>query len=292
MSHDTLASASARLTSQYRAGTPPTSFTEIEAAAYATVRAPATHAAASAVLGEVASRVVGFEPGSLVDLGAGTGATTEAALGVWPSIGRLDLFERSETMIAASQAKGTWHRGDITGASFEPADVVCAAYSLGELSSADRDAVLRRAWEATTGVLIVIEPGTRSGFATILGVRDALIEVGAELLAPCPHMDACPMPEGKWCHFPVRLERSESHRRVKDVDLPYEDERFSYVAFSRIGGSRAEGRVVGHPRYPRRRVALEVCASDGLRAVTVPKSSDRYREAKMWRWGSAVPRRP
>jgi ribosomal protein RSM22 (predicted rRNA methylase) len=294
-----LASASARLTSKYRSGTPPKAFSEIDAAAYAVVRAPATYAAARSVMRDVASRADAFIPRSVVDLGAGTGAATGAALTVWPSIERADLYERSAEMIAAgSRVEGSrveasrrveraWHREDIAHAPFGSADVVCAVYSLGELGARDRDSVVRRAWEATAGVFVVIEPGTPAGFANILGVRDALIDAGAELIAPCPHMGACPMPDGKWCHFPVRLERSSEHRRVKDVDLPYEDERFSYVAFRRVGGSRVGGRVVGRPRHARRRVDLEVCASDGLRTVTVPKSSDRYREAKSARWGSS-----
>ena len=179
-------------------------------------------------------------------------------------------------------------RRDVTDASFTPADVVCAVYSLGELGASDREVVVRRAWDATVGVLIVIEPGTPSGSGTVLGIRDALIDAGAELLAPCPHAERCPMLRtDKWCHFPARLERSEQHRRAKGAELPFEDERYSYVAFSRVGGERVPGRIVGHPRYPRRRVDLEVCAPDRLLSLTVPRSDPRYADARSVAWGDA-----
>jgi ribosomal protein RSM22 (predicted rRNA methylase) len=138
-------------------------------------------------------------------------------------------------------------------------------------------------------LLVVIEPGTPDGFACIREIRDVLVGEGAEIVAPCPHANECPMSSPKWCHFSVRLNRSGLHRRVKDAELPYEDERFSYIAFTRVASDRADGRVVGHPRRPPKRVELEVCARDGLLAVVVPRSSDAYRDAKRLEWGDAVP---
>jgi hypothetical protein len=36
-----------------------------------------------------------------------------------------------------------------------------------------------------------------------------------------------------WCHFSQRLPRSRDHMLLKDADVPFEDERYSYVVVTR-----------------------------------------------------------
>jgi ribosomal protein RSM22 (predicted rRNA methylase) len=295
-----LTAASRRLSERYRRREPPSVIEVSDAAAYAAVRSPATFAASASALREVARTHPSCEPREHLDLGAGTGSAAWAAASVWPSITSANLVERSEAMIrvgrdvrsaaaAASVAPWDWQRADITTAEPVPHDLVTVAYALGELDPPDRLVVARTAWRAARELLVVIEPGTPHGFECIRAVRELLVADGAAIIAPCPHEDSCPMSSGKWCHFRVRLERSDLHRRAKEAELPFEDEAFSYVAFVRSGAERAPGRIVGHPRRPPRRVELEVCATDGLRSIVVPRSSDEYRGAKRLRWGDPVP---
>src|SRR5207248_11138972 len=52
--------------------------TPLHRAAYVITRFPATYAAAASVLGEIKQRMPGFEPISILDLGAGPGTATWA----------------------------------------------------------------------------------------------------------------------------------------------------------------------------------------------------------------------
>ena len=116
-----------------------------------------------------------------------------------------------------------------------------------------------------------------------MAVRDLLISAGANLLAPCPHVRECPMLgiPGQWCHFAARVERTSIHRRIKRGTLGHEDEKFSYLIFSRNSVSCAGARIVRRPlKYPGH-VNLQLCAQEGLKAETISrKQKELYRAAR------------
>lgn len=61
---------------------------------------------------------------------------------------------------------------------------------------------------APGGRVLAIEPGTRLGWRCLLGMREAFVEMGLGLGAPCPHGRDCPLTEGRtraWCHFNMSL---------------------------------------------------------------------------------------
>ena len=118
----------------------------------------------------------------------------------------------------AAVRRARWLTMDLTAVAELPrADVVIAAYSLGEIAPSRLPAVVARLWDACADTLFVVEPGTPRGFATVRIVRDMLRLQGVSILAPCPHQSACPMAGGRWCHFAVRLERSRLHRARSEV---------------------------------------------------------------------------
>lgn len=83
--------------------------------------------------------------------------------------------------------------------------------------------------------MVLIEPGTPEGYLRIREARGQLIDAGMTVAAPCPHDGTCPIEVGQdWCHFSARVSRSSLHRQVKGGSLPYEDEKFSYVAATRF----------------------------------------------------------
>ena len=57
----------------------------------------------------------------------------------------------------------------------EKHDLVVISYTLGELPQAAVEAVLNKAWKCAGKFLVLIEPGTRRGFATVNAARSALI---------------------------------------------------------------------------------------------------------------------
>ena len=293
--------AAKRLSDEYRAGAPSGALRgEAEQVAYLMVRMPATYAAVCSVLEVGQEAMRGFSPSTLLDLGSGPGTALWAACDVLPSLKKLEAIERDHGLVSlghdlCAEAKGLairqaeWRKVDLRSwNSDRKYDLVIASYALGELSTADRIRVLLAAWAACDGSLAVIEPGTRSGFEAIAEMRDWLIGAGANLAAPCPHHGECPMKAaGDWCHFSARVERSAEHRRLKQGELGYEDEKFSYIIASRLPLQIPKARVVRHPMRYSGYTKLKLCTPDGLKEERVTRSQkERYREAKRAEWGS------
>jgi ribosomal protein RSM22 (predicted rRNA methylase) len=135
--------------------------------------------------------------------------------------------------------------------------------------------------------LVVIEPGTPRGAATIAAIREELFTLGAHMAAPCPAAMPCPLTAPDWCHFAARVERSSLHRRLKGGDLGYEDEKFSYVAVLREPVALSGARVLRHPQHRPGLIELELCTIAGTRRERATKrDKDRFRAARKASWGS------
>jgi ribosomal protein RSM22 (predicted rRNA methylase) len=294
-----------RLSARYRQNNPATApilNSDVDIAAYAGYRMPATYAAVHSVLAEAAVRMPGFAPRTQIDVGGGTGAAIWAAAEVWPSLEESTVIEQVPGAIVlgkrlAGNAEhkavrgANWQRGLIDPAAPAPdADLVTLSYVLGELPEARRGDVVR--WlSAKAGTLVLIEPGTPAGYERIVEARDQLVELGLSLVAPCPHEGACPIPRGKnWCHFSARLPRAGLHRRLKSGTLGFEDEKFSYVVASRTTPERAPGRILRHPVKRKGMVSLSLCTDTGLtESIVTKRHGSAYRAARDAEWGNAWP---
>lgn len=165
-----------------------------------------------------------------------------------------------------------WLEADITAAPIPGRyELVIASYMLNELDAAARDALLERLWAATSGVLLIIEPGTPECFAQLRRARTRILALGGHIAAPCPHERDCPLAPGDWCHFTCRVARSRLHRQLKGGDAPFEDEKFSYMAFARADCRPCAARVRRHPIIESGRVTLELCAAPGLETRRVTR---------------------
>lgn len=274
-----IAKAFKALASSYDDGSAtPASAESVEA--YAAARAVSTYSAAADVL-----RRIDASPKRVLDIGAGIGSATWAAMETFDGLEHLTLLERSPEMIAigkrvashASDARlrsATWVRGDATTPPSGSFDLVVASYVLGEL----RHVATALKWlEATTGLLVIIEPGTTAGFERILAARTQLVTEGAYIVAPCPHDRRCPLQDIEdWCHFAVRVQRSRMQKSAKGGTRGFEDEKFSYVIVSKEPVAIGVSRVLRRPSIATGTVRLHLCTDDGLQQVTLPRRAARH----------------
>jgi ribosomal protein RSM22 (predicted rRNA methylase) len=73
---------------------------------------------------------------------------------------------------------------------------------------------------------------------------------------------------------------------LKQAELGYEDEKFSYVIGARVPARQAATRIVRHPLKHPGHVHLTLCTGEGLQRLTVTKSQkERYRRARKVDWG-------
>ena len=263
---------------------------------YLATRMPATYAVLEWIF-----RLELSDVRSLLDMGAGPGTAMWAAAPHLPLLEQITLFERDGELAklgwrlaAWSECKAireaNWVVTDITESQEIPThDLILFSYSAGELTPSSLAPLVKCCWSAAKRYLLLVEPGTPSGFALIREVRRQLIELGAHMVAPCPHTDSCPMQQGNWCHFARRVERSALHRRVKGVSLGYEDEKFSYVLFAKEALQLPYGRVLRHPIKRPGHLHLELCTREGLEQQTVSRrSGERYKVCKKLEWGDPL----
>ncbi|MER6682145.1 small ribosomal subunit Rsm22 family protein [Streptomyces olivaceoviridis] len=293
-----------RLIANYRGDTPthaPILRDRADVAAYAAYRMPATFEAVHRALEAFAATVPDWTPGSHVDVGGGTGAATWAVTATWPGERGVTVLDWAEPALALGREiaaanpalkDARWQRARIgADLTLDTTDLVTVSYVLNELAETDRAALVDAAAGAARTVVIV-EAGTPAGYARVIEARDRLIRAGFRIAAPCPHSAACPIAPGTdWCHFSARVGRSSLHRQVKGGSLAYEDEKFSYVAATRLPAQPAPARVVRRPQLRKGQVLLDLCErEERLRRTTVTKRhGDLYKAARDADWGDAWP---
>ena len=255
---------------------------EIEALAYAAVRMPATYSAVNTALKNI-FEIYNPEIESVLDVGAGTGA------GTWAVRNFVDLktsicLEREnvmrnlgENLMQESEIDELrsvkWEKFDLVNSDIRyNADLVICSYVLNELNEADRQMALEKLWNATNKILLIIEPGTPQGFAEIKELRKIIINKGGNIVAPCPNIEKCPMPENDWCHTTCRVARTKIHKMLKNGDVPYEDEKFSYIAVSKEKIEKGDfARVLRHPKIESGKITMQVCSIDGIEEKVITK---------------------
>ena len=292
VSRKDLAVAAGKMSAGYRQGeTSHAITTPLQACAYAVARMPATYAACAAVFARLREAMPDFAPSSLLDVGAGSGAASWAAATAWPGISAITMLDRNPALrdLARKLADAGLPAteilsGDVAGQK-PNADLVMASYVLVELPVEKIAAAAADLWKSAGTVLALIEPGTPDGFARIRAARSALIEAGAHVAAPCTHDAACPMSGNDWCHFSQRLPRTRDHMLLKDANVPFEDERYSYVVVTREKVSSG-ARILAPPLESKPGLTFKLCDEKGLQAQFVAsRDKDEYRRVRKKDWG-------
>ncbi|UGV27841.1 methyltransferase domain-containing protein [Rhodopseudomonas boonkerdii] len=275
---------------------------ESDALAYALARMPATYAAVIASLNALQWIRPDFAPTSLLDCGAGPGTATWACAEAFESLASFVLLDANPALRALAMELARendrsidYTLGDATVKIAEalPADLVIASYVINELTDAARERLVKAMWAKANDTLLIVEPGTPSGYQRVLEARVQLIRAGAHVIAPCPHDEPCPLVKPDWCHFSQRLQRSRVHKQLKSAELPYEDEKFIYLAVSRAPVTLRPSRVLAQPVTTKIAITAKLCTESGVIAAVAPKrDKPLYGKFRKLDWGDAVFEQP
>ena len=127
-----------------------------------------------------------------------------------------------------------------------------------------------------SNMVLIIEPGTPSGFKNIIQAKDKLIEKGFGTIAPCTVSNGfCPLrnSESDWCHFVERVDRSRIQRHLKNGVLGYEYEKYSYLLMSKHPIHTNGKRIISRPTYTKHRVSFDICAEINSHIVVTKREN-------------------
>lgn len=266
-----------------------------EATAYAISRMPATYCAVYSALSQ-SLKNYNQDIKTVLDVGAGTGTATWAISNLL-NVDKITCLEREEQMQKVGKqlmkdyiSNVEWKNFDLTQNDIkEKSDLVIASYVINELTEADRKKAISKLWNSTTGLLVIIEPGTPEGFKHILQIRETLLEQGANIVAPCTHQDQCRINKDDWCSFYVRVARSGIQRQAKKGELGYEDEKFSYIALSKMPIKQNDAIILRHPQIATGHVKVKVCTQNGIEErVYSKKDKEIYKKVRKLNAGDVI----
>lgn len=277
---------------------------ELAILAYLNTRLPATYAASADVMAQLQRIAPAWQPEHMVDLGAGLGSVSLAALQHYQPQQHL-LFESEVRMIQqgreifeAGGYHGQWQQGYLPQLPptkhLNGPGLWSLGYVLNELTANQRETLYARLQAQLTSedVLTIIEPGTPVGYAHILEARDAFLNTSENpwiVWGPCPHQNDCPLPEGDWCHFAERLPRSPLHRDLKGGERNFEDEKYSYLILSQQPAPQPmTARLLRHPRQHKGHMQLRLCTETGIQDTVLSKKNPCYKALKKANWGDGL----
>lgn len=249
---------------------------DIFAAAYLLARMPATAGAISAALSQTLKRY-NSSIESVLDVGAGTGASAIASLSL-DSVKEMHCVERDEYMLSLGKKvtdslnlNAIWSMSSAENLKEKTYDLVISSYMLNEIPKRNLSEVVEKLWQNTKGLLLIVDNGAVDGFKTVRAATEILKNLGGYVVAPCPSVESCPLANDDWCHFTARIPRSKVHKTLKGGEVPYEDEKFSFIAVSRTPHTQCNARVLRHPKIASGRVGLKLCTKDGIAEKLVTK---------------------
>ncbi|PIQ27783.1 hypothetical protein COW36_07685 [bacterium (Candidatus Blackallbacteria) CG17_big_fil_post_rev_8_21_14_2_50_48_46] len=269
---------------------------------YRLSRLPAIYAVIESLGREIQKLAPDFNPSSLLDLGAGPGTVALALQSVFSQLQSIELVEQDREQLQWGQAlfrasklpvlaQAHWQVADLNALRvFPSAEMITLSYVLNELPAAAQAALIARLLAQPAWMLLLVEPGTPAGYRHLLAAREQALKEGWHILGPCPHEGVCPLSEDDWCHFAVRVQRSQAQRYLKDGFESYEDEKFSWLALCRAPSEQASGaRIIRRPVYRKGVVDLHLCKASGeARLQGIARSHPAYKAARKADWGDAL----
>ncbi|QGY40716.1 rRNA methyltransferase [Pseudodesulfovibrio cashew] len=162
------------------------------------------------------------------------------------------------------------------------ADLVIAANAFNELDWSGRVArpqaekLAQHMAGATTetGRILLIETGVRLTGRIIAEMRTQLMQTGFKPIAPCPHVEECPMPAtgqgAPWCHFNFSVKDAPTWLQTLSAEARLEKEGVSmnFLYLSRKGGKDwGAVRIISEPFKFHGGRAQYACSHKGLTLV-------------------------
>ncbi|MES2253203.1 MAG: small ribosomal subunit Rsm22 family protein [Pseudomonadota bacterium] len=293
------------LTERYRNSNASGFNSKAEMAAYIEARFPATFSVVAHILGAEITADTPIQ--STLDLGAGPGTATLAAINHFPILYATLVEQTPEFMSAAKvvltptypSTSFTYSCESVHNANFPKVDLVLLSYLLTEMHERQALRLYESSLNATKIFNLVILPGTPAAFKLLLQLRDQAIALGYTIVAPCPHGMICPMTQqtDQWCHFRQRLSRSRAHQAIKKGSLGYEDEPYCYLLVTPGKSDHAadknvitENRIINTPRHRPGHIYVDVCTKSGARETQCVTKKDKsvFKTAKDLKWGDRI----
>ena len=283
---------------------------ENEAIAYAIARMPATYSATSTACMHISEILNVHEEEkykTLIDVGAGTGAATVALSEIF-DVKNITCLEREDVMmslgkilLAESQnsivKNAKWEKFDIneykqTDEKRISADVIITSYMLNEFKEDKVLEIVNKLWDMTEKLLIIVEPGTPRDYKRIMKIKEYLTQKGGKIIAPCTSCGKCGLPEDDWCNFSCRVERTKIQKDVKLGDVPYEDEKFIYLAASKDDFNIEEkniARIIRHPIIKTNIVEVKLCQNGNIiNKIYTKKDKEMYKKMRKAKVGDCT----
>ena len=270
---------------------------EEEAAAYSLSRMPATYGAVYNAFFQTLDTIERqVKLKTLLDVGAGTGAAT-LAIANQININKIICLEREDAMLnlgkillEASDKKeirdAIWIKQDLMKDSImetikEKADIIVVSYMLNELDETNRLKLVENLWNQTNQILLIVDPGTPKDFKNMMQIKRFLVNKGARVIAPCANERECSLPSNDWCHFLCRVERTKWQKDIKMATVPYEDEKFTYLAFSKEDIGRTKNRVIRPSINKTNFIQVKLCEENKVsEKIYTRKDKEMYKKAK------------
>ncbi len=277
--------------------------------AYLALRFPATFAQTASALSQIQERIPSWKPKNVLELGCGPGTGIFAAKSIWPSIKTATGLDSEQLFLTLGEEIHydskmhldiTWVKSTILKwtASEDRVtyDLIIVANVLNELTDEEREQLVQKISQRSSGVVILLEPGTTFGNAII---RNAAHTVSAtqRLIAPYVNNTFIESDDEHWIHFSQRLQRPEFQRRIRqsmrDSSLmasDWEDAKYSYVAWGNIPEEKSFwGQCIGRIEKLKGFLTIPVLTAEGVvNARVLKRNKAEYNYVKNIRWGEML----
>ncbi len=161
-------------------------------------------------------------------------------------------------------------------------EAIFASYCVNEMK--DKEFVLKKIFDLSSRYVFIIEPGTPIGYSNIISAKKVAKEKGFHSILPCS-MDICHLKNKDWCHFSIRVQRNKIHTNIKRGSLPYEDEKFSYVIFSKNRlDDILHNTIIKRPIRKSGHSIFDVCTQNGIKRLILSNKSIKQ---KLY-WGDEI----